>query len=130
MRVFKNIDVYLQVALMISMIFCILFGGGFIIIYITFALGIVQLASMVIHLAVFPRFKYSMPRKVYYVLLAIACLSAIYIAIRNNEGAWDELEALANFWAFTIGMAIYYLVICCRELIMVSKEEKAGMDKG
>jgi hypothetical protein len=120
MKLFKLIDIAIQLGLMFTIIYSIIDRSGFSIITLIITLGVIQLISTAVHFALFTQLKHSIQRKIYHWLLLVAFSVAVFILIRSSDPEWDELEALANFTFFTLGMALYYFIVCVRELVLMN----------
>lgn len=119
MKLFKLIDILVQIILMLLIVYAIIDEWGFKIISVIVSLGVAQLISTGVHLTSFKQFSKTIPRKIYYWLLLIAFLAGIFIGFITFNTDWDELEALSYFTYYTFGMALYYFGICVRELLIM-----------
>lgn len=121
MILYKQIDVAIQSLLILTIAIFFITEIGLEVIIAIIILGIVQLISMFIHLAMSADFKSNVLRKIYYYLLIIAFLSGLAIGTVFADLHWDELKALAFFTLYTLAMALYYFFICLTELINMRK---------
>lgn len=119
MLMYKKIDMQLVLILLIALYF--IGDMGFESIQFIVLLGAVQLLSVIIHAISAPAMRGSIPRKIYYGLLALACTSIIVIGAWESRASFDELEALAWFTLYTLMMALFYFFICVRELVMTKQ---------